>query len=207
MRLISIISLFCIIIFILSGCAMHRAYYDVGLIEVERPVQAKERYGEQKITKTAEAGIDKYYFEDEMVKILWVPTSHQVSFALTNKTDHSIKIIWDEAAFVGVNGISSRVMHSGVKYIDRSNPQPPTVVVRKGTISDLIVPTDNIYYNTYSGWETAPLFPVSATKEEELRLSAQSYVGKTIQVLLPLKIEDVVNEYIFTFKINGFEVN
>ncbi|GAI08971.1 unnamed protein product, partial [marine sediment metagenome] len=35
---------------------------------------------------------------------------------------------------------------------------------------------------------------------EELKAKAEKYIGKTIQVLLPLQIEDVVNEYIFIFK-------
>ena len=123
-----------LIIFIapLFGCQSFRAYYDIGLTEVERPALAKERYGEQKITKAREEGVEKYYFEDELVKILWLPSSSNVSFNLTNKTDHSIKIIWDEAVYVDTIGVSHRVMHSGVKYMDRSNSQPPSVVVRKG---------------------------------------------------------------------------
>ena len=145
-RKFNVITLLAVLAAFLTGCATYRAYYDIGLKQVERPAQAKERYGEQTITKVEEEGIYKYFFEDEMVKIVWIPTAYQVSFVLTNKTNHSIKIVWDEAAFVDVAGVSHRVMHSGVKYIDRNNPQPPTVVVRKGTITDLVIPTDNIYY-------------------------------------------------------------
>jgi len=175
-------------IIFLAGCATYRAYYDIGLTEVERPAQAKQRYGEQKITKVEEEGINKYFFEDEMVKIVWIPTSSQLSFILTNKTDHSIKIVWDEAAFVDENGVSHRVMHSGVKYIDRNNPQPPSVVVRKGTIMDLIMPTDNVYYvsGQYGGWREAPLFPVSSVTAEELKSKAQKYIGKTVMVHLKI---------------------
>ena len=203
-----VIALFGVLAAFLTGCATHRAYYDIGLKEVERPAQARERYGEQKITKVEQEGVDKYFFEDQMVKIVWIPTSSQVSFILNNKTAHSIKVLWDEAAFVDENGVSHRVMHSGVKYIDRNNPQPPSVVVRSGTIKDLIIPTANIYYvrGKYGGWREAPLFPTSSVKAEELRSKAEKYVGKTIQVLLPLQIEDVVNEYIFTFEVKSVEV-
>jgi hypothetical protein len=203
----TIIVLALLVVF-LSDCATYTAYYDISLKEVERPAQAKERYGEQKIMKAEEGGMEKYYFEDEMVKIVWIPTASQISFILTNKTEHSIKIVWDEAAFVDENGVSHRVMHSGVKYIDRTNPQPPSVVVRKGSITDLVIPTDNIYYvsGKYGGWREAPLFPTSAVTIEELRVKAENYIGKTVQVLLPLQIEDVVNEYIFTFEVNNVEV-
>jgi hypothetical protein len=199
-----------LIIFI-AGCATFQTFqalYDIGLYEVERPTQAKERYGESKITKVQEEGVEKYYFEDDMVKIVWIPTPYQISFVLTNKTDHSIKIVWDEAAYVDENGVSHRVMHEGVKYIDRNNPQPPTVVVRKGTIVDSIFPTDYVYYvsGEYGGWREKPLFPTFGYTAEGIRDKAEQYVGKTIQVLLPLQIEGVVNEYIFSFKINKVEV-
>lgn len=207
------ISMLALLVFFLVGCTTYRAYYDIGLKEVERPAQAKERYGAQKITQVEEGGMEKYYFEDDMVKIVWIPTASQVSFVLTNKTDHSIKIVWDEAAFVDENGVTHRVMHSGVKYIDRNNPQPPSIVVRKGSVSDLIIPTDNIYYwSGYdSGWRKTPLFPTysvvgDSTAATQLRSKSKKYIGKTIQVLLPLQIEDVVNEYIFTFEVKNVEV-
>jgi len=208
MRQLKGIALFGVVMAFLTGCTTYRAYYDIGLTEVERPAQAKQRYGEQKVTQIEEEGVNKYLFEDEMVKIVWIPTSSQVSFILTNKTNHSIKIVWDEAAFVDEKGISHRVMHSGVKYIDRNNPQPPSVVVRNGTITDLVIPTDNVYYvsGKYGGWREAPLFPASSVTAEELRSKAQKYVGKTIQVLLPIQIEDVVNEYIFTFEVKSVNV-
>ena len=200
-----------------SSCVYETYYYEVitytpiytiELAQVERPVAAKERYGKQKITRVEEEGTAKYSFEDEMVRIVWLPTDFEISFALTNKTDHSIKIIWDEAAYVGIDGISERVIHAGVKYTDRNNSQPPTVVIRKGTVTDLIIPSDNIYYvsGRYGGWEELPLLPdVKAPNVEELKSKAEKYIGKTIQVLLPLQIEDIVNEYIFIFEVQNVE--
>jgi hypothetical protein len=206
---------FGVLITFFLGCATYRAYYDIALKEVERPVEAKERYGEQEITKVEEEGIFKYHFEDQMVEIIWIPTSFRCSFILKNKTNHSIKIVWDEAALVDEKGESHRVVHSGVKYIDRNNPQPLSVIVRGGTISDIIISSDNIYYESgeYGGWQEKPLFPTWVRqrwlrkKEVDLfRTQVKKYVGKTIQVLLPLQIEDVINEYIFTFEIKDVEV-
>ena len=202
---------FCIfmMLFFMIGCMSYRAIYDITLSEVERPSDAKERYGESRIVKFEEEGKTKYSFEDEMIKIIWIPTSVQFYFTLTNKTSHSIKIEWDEAVYVNESGMSQRVMHSGVKYIDRNNPQPPTTIVRNATISDLILPSDNVYYvsGQYGGWNEKPLFPnVSMTSEQEIMLKAEEYIGKKVQILLPLKIEDVVNEYIFVFSINDVKI-
>ena len=194
---------------ILFKCASYRAIYDIGLSEVERPAQAQSRYGTQKIIKIDDQGVLKYQFEDEMVKILWFVTSRSISFELFNKTDHSIKIIWDEAAFVNIDGETRRVMHSGVKYVDRNNPQPPSIIIRKGTLSDVIVPSDHVYYisGKYGGWQELPLFPDAAITEEELKTKSGIYLGKSIQILLPLQMEDIINEYIFTFKINDILIS
>ncbi|MGH7391531.1 MAG: hypothetical protein ACREM3_19030, partial [Candidatus Rokuibacteriota bacterium] len=194
----------------------YTARYTISLSQVERPAKAKERYGEQKITQIQEEGALKYYFEDEMVRILWFPTSTNVAFVLNNKTDHSIRIVWNDAAFVDASGISHRVMHEGVKYADRNNPQPPSVIVRRGSVKDFILPTTNVhwvegYYSRYTSipgrWSHMPLLPNSQVggDPEKLRSTAQGLVGKTYQVLLPLQIEDVVNDYIFTFKVDRVE--
>jgi hypothetical protein len=197
------------LLLLMFGCVSYRALYDISLSEVERPTNAKERYGDQKIISFEEEGKTKFSFEDKMVKVIWIPISTQFLFRLTNKTDHSIKIIWDEAVYVDENGMSKRIMHSGVKYTDRNNPQPPTTIVRGATISDLIFPTDNVYWvsGQYGGWRETPLFPNSSiTSAQEITDKAKQYVGKSVQVLLPLKIEDVVNEYIFSFKINDVQI-
>ena len=183
--------------------------YSIGLKQVERPVDAKERYGKHQIVRVEEEGITKYSFEDGLTSIFWSATVSEFSFVLNNKTDHSIKIVWDEAAYVDIDGISQRVMHAGVKYADRNSSQPPTVVVRKGIASDLIIPSDNIYYvsGTYGGWRKEPLLPdIKKPNAEELELKAEKYIGKTIQVLLPLQIEGIVNEYIFIFEVQSVEI-
>lgn len=195
-----------IIATMLTGCMTYQGFYNVGLQEVERPENAKERYGESKIVNFEEEGKTKYSYEDDMIKIVWLPLSTQFGFTLKNKTDHSIKIIWDEAVYVDQNGSSGRVMHAGVKYTDRNNPQPPTVVVKKANIDDMIVPTDNVYYvsGQYGGWRTKPMFPNRASTQEELNALTQKYIGKEVKVLLPLKIQETINEYIFTFKVEDF---
>ncbi|MEX2326315.1 MAG: hypothetical protein WD558_01165 [Pseudomonadales bacterium] len=196
-----------VVAFFVAGCVpTHYVRYDIGLKEVERPSDAKKRYGEPKIVQFEEEGKTKYSFEDGMLKIVWLPISSQFGFFLTNKTSHSIKIVWDEAVYVDESGVSKRVMHSGVKYIDRNNPQPFTTVARGATISDIVLPTDNVYYLSGLGWRESPLLPNSGTQKPEIENKARGVVGKNVQVLLPIKIEDVVNEYVFVFSIDGYSI-
>jgi len=120
--------------------------------------------------------------------------------------------MWDEAVYVNVNGESQKVFHSGVKFIDRNNSQPPTIVVKGASISDVVIPTDNVYYvkpSQYSagGWQVSGLFITSSFSAEEMEKAKSSYVGKTVKVLLPIRIENTNNEYLFSFKIENFKYN
>ena len=191
---------------VIGGCAAVRPSYDVVLDAVERPAEAQERWGKQIISTVTEEGKQRYVFEDDMIRVLWFVGDEAFHFGLENKTDHSLKIIWDEAAYVGVDGASGRVMHSGVKYTERNNPQPPSVVVRRGRISDMVVPVDNVFYVSGVGWQTMPLFPTAATSKAEAGEDAQLYVGKSVEILLPIEIQGVVNEYVFSFDVRSFTI-
>lgn len=188
--------------------------YDIGLMEVERPQKATERYGKQAISNQKEGSVSKFLFEDGLVRILWLPTAKQVSFELTNKTKHSIKLIWDDAAFVDTSGESHRVIHQGIKYTAKDSPQPPTTVVHGTTISELIYPADYVTMSKYSyKWNEQDLLLASFTdygwNSESIPIyqkGVKNYVGKTYKVLLPIQIEDVVNDYLFTFKVNSADI-
>src|SRR5882672_5126752 len=116
----------------------YTADYQISLTKVERPEKAGSRYGPQKVDVITTDQKYRFSFEDNMVRILWVVGKTRINFLLQNKTDYSIKIPWDEAAYVDELGRSHRVMHSGVKYTDRDRSQPPSVIVRKGSIEDLV---------------------------------------------------------------------
>jgi len=196
---------------------VYSAQYSFSLSNVERPEKASQRYGQQKIDTLSQKQYH-FYFEDDLVRVLWSVSSNNISFYLQNKTEHSIKIPWDEAAFIDENGSSHRVMHSGVKYNDREQPQAPSIIARKSSIEDLAFPTDYVEWKegseyTSGKWDEKSFFPdfdyhskySSGTYPsfESFDQIAKSNVGKTLQVLLPLQIEDVVNDYIFSFKVDS----
>lgn len=201
--IVSIIS-----IYFLSSCMSYSGTYDISLDSVEVPEDSSMEFGMSKIVELKEDGENKYVYEDDLIKVLWLPLISQFSFTLENKTSHSIKLIWDETVYVDENGSSSRVLHSGVKYIDRNNSQPSSIVIKKGRIDDVIVPTDNIYYvsGQYGGWRTEPLFANSAYTEEELNSLIEKNIGKTVKIYLPIEIKGVMNEYIFSFVVEDFIV-
>jgi hypothetical protein len=218
---------------ILTGCVpytslekqrtAYNAHYGISLVKVERPGKPLERYSAQKVDTSTANSKYEYSFDDDLVKIYWFADSRGISFLLENKTSHSIKIPWDEAAYVDIDGRSHRVMHSGIKYNERENPQPPSIVVRKGFLEDIVFPTDLVYYregyygNSYSrpgGWGKNSLLIDSFfmfdefTEEDATKFKnlANSYVGKSFQVLLPIQIQETVNDYIFAFRVDRVNI-
>lgn len=176
--------------------------YSVGLSNVEAPADAKTQYGETKIIKLDVEGKTNYKYEDDYIDIMWIVTSTQFNFVLKNKSNYSIKIPWDDVAYIGPSGQTGRVMHSGVKYIDRNNSQPASVIPKGASLTDIVMPTDNVYYASgqYGGWREGKLFnfPIDKKNVEE---SKQLFIGKTVRLLFPVIIQDVKNEYVFEFKV------
>lgn len=188
---------------IFTSCS-YVATYSIGLSKVECPANAKHEFGETKIIEFKHDGISKYRYEDDYIDIVWFVSSTQFNFELRNKSVHTIKINWDDISYVDINSNTGRVMHSGVKYIDRNNSQPPTSIPKNASISDNLLPTDNVYYisGEYGGWKEKYLLPCSFKTKEEYNLIAPTNVGKKMSILMPIMIENIKNDYIFEFVIN-----
>ncbi|MBT3961477.1 hypothetical protein HOE22_03965 [Candidatus Woesearchaeota archaeon] len=196
------------VIALILGCAgsMQKISFDMNLDQVERPKDAKERFGEINTTVVDSLGKQYLNFEDDLIKAQFLFGYSQIGLLLENKSEHTMKINWDNAAWISPSGNSSRVIHSGVRLMDRNSPQSPSVVVRNGKLSDIIIPSDNIYFESgqYGGWRYLGLIHHTSvmTMDMQAELSkAKSQVGKTCGVLLPIEIEGVQNDYIFTFAI------
>lgn len=217
---------------LLLGCAgmmgtryINEVSYDLKLAQVDCPEETKERWGD--VAKIEMSEKTKYRYEDDLFEGVFIVTSDRIVCELKNKTDHSIKIIWDEASFIDINGNSGRIMHSGVKYVDRNSSQPPSVIPAHGKFNDVILPSDRVwyregYYGTYysksGGWEhlgliqpqfeiTDPILERSqVTMSDTLESTAGELIGKKIGVLLPLAIEGVVNEYTFWFEVSDYNM-
>lgn len=172
--------------------------YKTALMKVEKPEDATNRYGETKVIQ--DAGVDKYSYNDSIIDITIFGTKEKFSFILKNISNHSLKIIWNEAAFVGLDGSTSKIMHVGTKYSQRESDQPATVVIKGAKIDDVATPTANVYYDEGvkigystigSGWKTKSMLP-------------EEYKGKEageIRLMLPIQVKDVVNEYTFIFRV------
>ena len=142
-------------------------------------------------------------YQDSLIMIKWEYSTTSLGFTLQNLSNKTIKVIWEEASYIDEKGQSNRVMHNGVKYIDRSQSQPPTTIIRGSTISDMIVPVDKVGYASgqYGGWYTRPIFETNAWSASETLKMYDALRGKTVSVLLPIVYEGRTREFIFNFLI------
>lgn len=200
------------------NCAGSTMYIDYGvdMKSVERPKDPKVPYGEisTKMVEKVENGKTKiiHEFEDDMISGFFMISSRSISFQLKNKTDYTMKILWDNCAFIGKDGETKRVIHEGVKLVDRNAPQPASVIIRGGKITDSLTPSDNIYYTSgqYGGWNYNNLFHnysiYTTNMNTELDKAKGLFLNKPFSILLSFEIEGKTNDYIFNFDINDVQL-
>lgn len=141
-------------------------------------------------------------FIDDNIAIDWSYIyKSKLNFTLKNNTKSNIRVIWDNAAYVNASGKTDRVMHAGVKYIDRNESQPPTVIPSGSYIDDAIIPTSVVSYQAYVGWTEGTLFGFSQTDRELAETQKSNTFGKNIKVLLPIEIGERIIEYTFSFTV------
>lgn len=164
------------------------------LVKVEKPEKSSERYGDVKTID--DKGVTKYSFEDDYINIIIFGGDSHFNFKLNNKTRNSIKIVWDDAVFVDCNGSTSKVIHSGIKYNEREDPQVATTIISGASLDDIACPISNIRFEEIQKeWVTDPMYPKTISKGV-----------KQFRLMLPIQIKDVVNEYVFIFDVE-YEYN
>jgi hypothetical protein len=148
-------------------------------------------------------------YEDSDLKIKFTVGTKEIDFEIYNKTDKSVKIIWDETSFIPY-GEGKKVMHKGVKYVDRDAAQVPTSIPSKTTWSDIVVPTDNVYYKQgyYSqyvsnpgGWETTDLWISADFNKPETEAVVMKLKGLKYRLVMPMEVNGVKKEFTFNFEI------
>jgi len=197
-------------LFTASGCVTQKAQYVFNLEDVQRPKEVLSQYGA--------GSLEHLTFEDNLCKIIFSPEERGIAFDLINKSNRTIKILWDEVAYVDQYKSSHRVLHLGTKFIHSDRPQPISAVPVDAKLDDLIVPADyaewttttSIWFGTKtSGWQIRPLFPKAfgffATGSlSQFKAFVSSLDNKSIAISLPMKVGDDTNEYLFVFRVRAW---
>jgi hypothetical protein len=163
---------------LLTGCAV--SVVDWG-IKMQSPVPAE----------TAA-------YSDEDIDINFLVDDKSINFDLKNKTQNGIKLNYDEISYISPGGTSLRVVSSNIRFADRFAPQAPVVVPPGLSISETIIPAQNIFFRANDmayGWDVVPLFPNEA----------KTYLGKEFGLYFPIEIRGAKKEFIFKFVVTSVE--
>lgn len=138
-------------------------------------------------------------YSDDNVALQFKITPYDVEFDLTNKTDGTVKIVWDESAIVK-HGKALRIVHDGVRIMERDQPQAPTIVPARAKVEEAMTPTENYDFSFFYGsWQKKPLFVGDDAGNPKVTKEIMSNKGQHLQVLLTLEIMGKKQEYSFDF--------
>lgn len=170
--------------------------YHTYLSKVEKPSNPAVKFGQTTtVAEDKSKGITKYSYKDNFIDIVIGGNASQFFFTLKNVSESTQKLIWDEAVYVDYKGTTSKVMHSGIKYSQKEASQAASTIIKGSSIEDIACPISNVRYSdVLKEWVTDSMYPSTPGNP------------KQIQLMLPIQIKDVTNEYIFIFDIK-YEYN
>lgn len=161
--------------------------YETKLAYVEKTVKTKN----ESAKPVKEEIENKYIYKDDNILAIMSPRISQIEFRLTNLTQTSIKLIWDDAVFVDYKGTTSKIMHNGIKYSQREASQPASTIIRGSSLDEIACPISNVRYSdALKEWVVDSMYPntiISGVKQ--------------IRLMLPIQIDDKTIEYVFVFDI------
>lgn len=128
-----------------------------------------------------------------------------IGITVENNSDQPLEIVWNDCSFIDMTRSAKRIFHSGVKYADREQSLPNTMVPPHAKAEDTAVPTANVRFSggEYGGWREEPLLPmrvppdlaaktIKNMKGAKLELFLQLLVsGKKVPVSLVFEVFDV----------------
>ncbi len=173
--------------------------YDME-VNVEHPSNVMVRFSDNKVQKLVEEdSIGAYTYEDDQIKIIWTLGRSYYHFQLQNKTNYTIQLNWDNVTFVSEKGEVCRMVHSGNNFKDYTTKQIPTNIPKGAFYKDYLLPVNSfgekssvLYYDILDSIKNAN--------------DALSQKGTNSTIVLPIIIQDVPNDYSFSFIINDVNV-
>ena len=176
-----------------KGAFWYRSFVNYKLVNVSRNESVMDNNISSDVTTS---------YKDELISILWKIDRNKINFNVKNNASGSIKILWDDMVFVGLNNDSHRIIHKGIKYSEKEKEQAPSIIARNTELNDAIIPADNIYFKeSWERWCAHPFVNDFLYSPEDE--ASQRPDGKKIQVLLPIIISEKRYEYQFVFEIDN----
>jgi len=183
-------------VLLLAGCATVEYYY--SLSNVEGP-QGRD-VGKSVVLE------DRLMYEDELLRVKFIPGMRSIGVEVTNKTEEPISIIWEDTSYTDPLGKQHDVINAEAK-IKRGEALPPTVIPPGRRVADAILPADYVIWKS-SGvkcCETIMPDPGAMVTCPLKGVSPRELVGKSIKITLPVQKGNVRYKYSFIIEITGLK--
>lgn len=134
-------------------------------------------------------------FADEFAEFQFTIGAEEVSFQVANKTDNPMKFDWDNTAYIDTSGDTHKVIHKGIRLIEKEKPQATTLVPPGARLQDFVVPIDYvIFYESLKQWDKKHLLPTGE--------KAANVKGLSIGLFMPVEVNGKTKNYNFAFRID-----
>ena len=184
---------------ILCGCVPDQIKYAINCEPIERQPSVESKSPSNNI------------FEDDLIRLETNLNEKSIEFKIQNKTGESLRISWNESAFVGLDNSAKRIIHEGVKYINSGQEMADTYIPKGTVLNDFALPADNVFYvsGQYGGWETMPLInlPVltmvngEKNNQEMFEKFESSVKGKVLKTVLAIYRGKEKFEYSIAYRV------
>ena len=142
---------------------------------------------------------DALTFEDSLLAFKFLIDPDGIGCSIRNNTADPISINWNAVSYIDGSGDAHKVIHSGVRLVDKGAPQSPTLIPPTARINETLFPTDRIKSGS-EGLSQEPLWPsMGYVSKDQSGLKALE--GSTFSVFLPIEISGKTKNYSFVFKI------
>lgn len=187
-------SIFAVFLIALSACAIKNfdMSYNMPLESVRRPADTQDRWGEYTIDPPSDS--TGYTYSDDLITLAVATGAGAFQLYIENKSEHSIVIEWNDAAYVGPSGFTSGIATGDTRIIDLGRERPSQSVPAGSRIAPLVFPVE-----AYDARRR------SLADFVVLDDNAGDLEGAEVRLILPLTVEGTTNEYTLLFRIQNVE--
>ncbi len=138
---------------------------------------------------TSPVASQELQFRDKTIAVSFSVGEQSFQMRFENVTDVPVKIQWERAQYVDVTGQTQRLMHSGIRYVDRNNPIPDQTVAPHGVVEEAVIPVKNVFVSPQkNGYDIRPLLPLDADAAAGLK-------GKSVILFIPVEVNRQIIPY------------
>jgi hypothetical protein len=143
----------------------------------------------------------KPYEDGDMRISLAVDVSSGIAIEAINKSEGPIEIAWEQSAYINERSESSRLIHSNIRFMNKEQAQPNTVIPPNAKVSEMVFPSDHINSSSEK-WTQKPLLPYPLRLDSNVEQIDQ-LVGKEIRLFMRFIVNEKKVDRTFSLKIIG----